>query len=391
MRGFIMRQAATPWAPPTAEQRALLGTHWSRGWIIENNRISHSVCAGISLGKYGDEFDNKSGTANGYVQTIERATKRGWSKEEVGQHIVRGNTVCHCEQAGIVGSLGAIFSTISDNVVHDIYVRRLYDGAEMAGIKIHAAIDVEISRNRVFRSFRGLWLDWMAQGTHVSRNLFHDNDEQDLFAEVSHGPFLVENNIFLSRVALRTLSQGGAFAHNLFRGGTLLTLLDKRMTPYLKAHSTEITGLHDNPCGDLRFYNNVFVKDGDLSPFNEAALPMHLDGNVFLEGARPCKAENDPIVIEDVSTHIEIASSDDTCHMTIFLDPAWSTCMRRRVTSSLLGKALIPDLPFERPNGMEYRIDSDYAGTQHAATNPFPGPFSLKQSGKSILVWPLKA
>ena len=37
VRGFIMRDAATPWAPPTAEQIGLIGTHWSKGWIIENN------------------------------------------------------------------------------------------------------------------------------------------------------------------------------------------------------------------------------------------------------------------------------------------------------------------------------------------------------------------
>ncbi|MGB2862131.1 MAG: DUF1565 domain-containing protein, partial [Sedimentisphaerales bacterium] len=37
VRGFTMMHAATPWAPPTAEQIGLIGTHWSKGWIIENN------------------------------------------------------------------------------------------------------------------------------------------------------------------------------------------------------------------------------------------------------------------------------------------------------------------------------------------------------------------
>ena len=46
VRGFTLRQAATPWAPPTAEQIGLIGTHWSKGWIIENNVISHSTCSG---------------------------------------------------------------------------------------------------------------------------------------------------------------------------------------------------------------------------------------------------------------------------------------------------------------------------------------------------------
>src|SRR3974390_253464 len=55
VRGFILSQAATPWAPPTAEQIGLIGTHWSKGWIIENNTISYSTCCGVSLGKYGDK------------------------------------------------------------------------------------------------------------------------------------------------------------------------------------------------------------------------------------------------------------------------------------------------------------------------------------------------
>src|SRR4030065_402498 len=65
-------------APPTAEQVGLVGTHWSKGWIIEGNIISHSICSGIALGKYGDEFDNASrDTAEGYVKTSERALKHG--------------------------------------------------------------------------------------------------------------------------------------------------------------------------------------------------------------------------------------------------------------------------------------------------------------------------
>ena len=176
VRGFTLEDAATPWAPPTAEQIGLIGTHWSKGWIIENNKISYSICSGIALGKYGDEWDNTSAnTAEGYVKTIERALANGWSKENIGHHIVRNNTISHCEQAGIVGSLGAAFSTITGNTIHDIHVRQLFSGAEMAGIKFHGAIDVEISRNHIYRTCLGLWLDWMAQGTRVSGNLFHDN------------------------------------------------------------------------------------------------------------------------------------------------------------------------------------------------------------------------
>ncbi len=120
VRGFIMQHAATPWAPPTAEQIGLIGTHWSKGWIIEDNEVSYSICSGITLGKYGDEFDNTSqNSAEGYVETINRALKHGWSKENIGSHTVRNNHVHDCEQAGIVGSMGAAFSTITGNDIQD--------------------------------------------------------------------------------------------------------------------------------------------------------------------------------------------------------------------------------------------------------------------------------
>ena len=81
VRGLHMSQAATQWAPPTAEQFGLIGTNWSKGWIIENNVIRNSKCSGITLGKHGDEFDNTSeNSAEGYVETINRALERGWSK-----------------------------------------------------------------------------------------------------------------------------------------------------------------------------------------------------------------------------------------------------------------------------------------------------------------------
>jgi len=101
IRGFYMSQAATQWAPPTSEQIGLIGTNWSKGWIIENNFIRNSKCSGITLGKHGDEFDNTSeNSAEGYVETIKRATARGWNKESIGSHIVRNNTISDCEQTG---------------------------------------------------------------------------------------------------------------------------------------------------------------------------------------------------------------------------------------------------------------------------------------------------
>ncbi|GMU21413.1 MAG: hypothetical protein AMXMBFR13_15060 [Phycisphaerae bacterium] len=390
VRGFTMRQAATPWAPPTAEQIGLIGTHWSKGWIIENNRVSHSICSGIALGKHGDEFDNTSAnTAEGYVKTIERGLAKGWSKENIGHHVVRNNVVSHCEQAGVVGSLGPVFSKVIGNVIHDIHVRQLFTGAEMAGIKFHAAIDVEISRNHIYRTCRGLWLDWMAQGTRVTGNLFHDNQTEDLFVEVNHGPFLVDNNIFLSPTALLDMSQGGAYAHNLFTGRLISRSELSRSTPYHPPHTTEVAGLKNIKGGDNRFYNNVLLHPEGLAVY-DARVPSHMDGNVFLKGAKPSKFEAKSPARSERDPKPRLMENVDGWLLELTLDETW-TAKRNRplVTTELLGRASVPDLPYVQPDGSSIQVNTDYCGRPRRVSDPVPGPFADVDPGTlKVKVWP---
>ena len=389
VRGFTLEDAATPWAPPTAEQIGVIGTHWSKGWIIEKNLVRSSICSGISLGKYGDQWDNTSAnTAEGYVKTIDRALANGWNKENIGHHIVRNNTITDCGQAGVVGSMGAAFSEITHNTIRDIHMRRSFTGAEMAGIKFHGAIDVQISHNRIYRTCRGLWLDWMAQGTHVSGNLFYENDE-DVFVEVDHGPFILDNNLLLSSLSLTDNSQGGAYAHNLFGGAIKMLPFDSRQTPFLKVHSTAVAGYHDNPRGDNRYYNNLFVQRADLSAYNNVPLPMAMEGNVYLAGAKPSNDEKDPIVKSGFDPGIQLVTKPNGLFLEIKFDKAWTDEKTRKlVTTALLGKAVIPDLPYEQPDSSPIRIDTDYFGTSRSESDPTPGPFERPGQGDlKFKVW----
>ena len=52
---------------------------------------------------------------------------------------------------------------------------------------------------------------------------------------------------------------------------------DARQTPFHKPHSTELAGFHDNPRGDDRYYNNLFVQGGDLSQYDDGGL-ARVDG-----------------------------------------------------------------------------------------------------------------
>ena len=391
VRGLVMMHAATPWAPPTAEQIGLIGTNWSKGWIIENNEIQYSTCVGVALGKHGDEYDNTSAdTAEGYVKTIERAIAHGWSPDNIGHHVVRDNKIAHCEQAGVVGSLGAIFSTITGNDIHDIHVRQLFTGAEMAGIKIHAAIDTEVSHNHIYRTVQGIWLDWMNQGSRVTRNVLHDNDWQDLFVEVNHGPFMIDHNLFLSSRAVNDMSEGGAYVHNVFAGDLVVRSEQSRSTPYHRAHDTTVAGLKNIQGGDNRFLNNIFVGGPGLAAYDKATLAMQMSGNVFLNGAAPAKAASHALTIAETQPDIEVTQTQNDVYLRITLNRAWSEqAQSQLVTTQRLGTAVIPNLPYVQPDAASYRIDTDFFGNARNLEHPSPGPFETVEDGQQILkVWP---
>jgi len=390
VRGFTMRHAATPWAPPTAEQVGLVGTHWSKGWIIEDNVISHSRCSGITLGKYGDEWDNKSQSADAYNRTIQRALKNGWNKGTIGGHIVRNNTISDCEQTGICGSLGGVFSRITNNHIYNIWTRRLFSGAEMGGIKIHASIDMLIQGNRIHNTGRALWMDWMAQGTRITGNLCYDNSTDDLFVEVDHGPFLVDNNVFLSPLSLRDWSEGGAFAHNIM-AGRIESRPQGRKTPYHKAHSTAVAGLKRIEGGDHRFYNNLFIgraaRGGKpsgcgLAAYGARQAPLQTGGNVYYGDAKPYAKETAPRIVSDVAPKAEIVEEAGHVYLHVRLGPAPRQAATRRVTSELLGKTKVSGLGYESADGSPIRVDVDFFGAKRSETKPSAGPFEAPGTGR---------
>ncbi len=393
-----MSHAATQWAPPTAEQFGLIGTNWSKGWIIENNVIRNSKCSGVTLGKHGDEFDNTSeNSAEGYVETIKRALDRGWSKENIGSHVIRNNTIRDCGQTGICGSMGGVFSVIENNDIYNIWTKRQWTGAEMGGIKIHASIDMLIRNNRLFNCGRGLWLDWMAQGTLVTGNLLYNNSTDDIFVEVNHGPFLIANNILLSELSIRDWSEGGAFVHNLV-AGNLQLLPQGRETPFQIPHSTEVGGLRTTQCGDNRYFNNIFVggvteindQKSGLGVYDKANLPMFVNGNVYLNGASRFENESNPLEIA-YNPEVKIERTDEGVFLTMVLDKKLIKMKNQVVTTELLGEALIPGQGYVNPDDSPITIDIDYLGNTRNRRNPTVGPLENPGQGKQTFkVWSMK-
>jgi len=408
VRGFHMSQAATQWAAPTAEQVGLIGTHWSKGWIIENNVISDSKCVGITLGKdrkTGHNVCAKNPGKDGaqlYNEVIARALKSGWSKERIGSHIVRNNTIFNCEQAGICGSLGAVFSEVSGNHIFNIWTKRQFRGFEIAGIKFHGAIDSLIRNNRIHNAGRGMWMDWMTQGTRITCNLCYDNSTDDFFSEVNHGPYLVDNNLFLSDVSLKSYSEGGAYVHNLAAGRTTLRTASRK-TPYHREHSTEVAGMSSIAGGDVRFYNNIFVGKGaalentnnrensyGLAVYNNAEPPTQVDGNVYLNGAAAYADESNLIEQPGFDPKLDVDEEQDNVYLHITVDSSWNALHDKLVTTQLLGRARVPDLPYVNHDDTPLKVDTDYFGKSRNDKDPTAGPFENPGQGRlSLKVWPV--
>jgi hypothetical protein len=431
--GFIMSQAATNWAPPTAEQIGLIGPNWSKGWIIENNTISHSKCSGISLGKSrstGQNYSSVYRIKSGHITQLEgilNAKKEGWSKENVGSHIVRNNTIFSCEQTGICGNMGAIFSQIYGNHIFDIYTKHQWGGFEMGGIKLHAPIDVLIKDNCIHNSFKGIWIDWQAQGIRITGNLLFDNSWMDLHLEVSHGPHIIDNNCFLSDLNLWNIATGNAFVNNIFAGQICKGGWSERFTPYHYPHSTKIAGMMTTMEGDDRYFNNIFIKttappydifekanrpkrregtmdfglgmysdhpsvltenDFQISEMSKVKLPVVAENNIYLNGAIPHQSGENEFDFKNAETEIRIEEKEDGFYLVLNTKGDFSFMNSKVINSFDFGEAMVPGVPFENPDGTPVLFDRDYFNATRAEVNS-AGPFSnLSMKNNVVRLWP---
>ncbi|AGB18039.1 right-handed parallel beta-helix repeat-containing protein [Thermoanaerobacterium thermosaccharolyticum] len=421
VKGFEMAHAATPWAPPTADQPGLIGPNWSKGWIIEDNIIHDAKCSAISIGKEattGHNYRSIRKDKPGYQYQLEAvfsAERNGWSKEKIGSHIIRNNIIYDCGQNAIVGHLGCVFSEIYNNHIYNIALKREFYGHEIAGIKLHAAIDVQIYHNRIHDCSLGLWLDWEAQGTRVSKNLFYNNN-RDIFVEVSHGPYVVDHNILASEYAIDNMSQGGAYINNLIAGKMNQRKVLNRSTQYHLPHSTKVAGFAFVYGGDDRFYNNIFIgKDGvenvgtshyqnyttsleeyiekvnevpgDLGEFERVEQPVYINKNAYFNGAEPFEREKDKLVDREFDPKLSIIEKGDEVYLSCQLPDDFGDIVGDIHSTKTLERVRIVDAEFESPDGKELILDTDYLNLKKSESSPI-GPITLLKKGDNyIKVW----
>jgi len=401
VRGFTLENAATNWASPSAEQPGLIGPRWAKGWVIENNIIRNSRCSGISLGRptFGHSHHYQKLPPKIYPepnggqtekQLLDYFENASWTKEEAGFHIVRNNQIYECGQAGIVGCSGGAFSLIENNDVHTICIDETFKGEEVAGIKLHFAIDAVLKNNHVYNTFRGLWLDWGSQGAQVVGNIFHDNNAaEDVFIEVCHGPILFANNILLSQKSINLRSQGIALVHNLI-SGEITGGTDYRNSFIYRPHETISIGKPANRGGDWQWYNNILTQKASVGKWNKPVMPIKYAGNVVIKETRFWEKDTTSMINPDVDANVQIVQKTDGWYLSLKASSDWTKDKKRKmVTTESLGKAVIPNQDFTNPDGSSIAIDYDYFSKKRNPENPFPGPFELSSDDKQLIkVWP---
>ena len=280
-----------------------------------------------------------------------------------------------------------------------------------------------------------------------TQNFFHDNIPpqkegrkikaevaEDLFIEVSHGPTLVDNNIFLSPRALKLATQGVACVHNIIAGSFTAvgrgcnngapTRPSPRYTPYHMKHRTEVAGFMSILHGDCKFYNNIFIQqeicaefaarmqenahnDWDDSnfvagtvPYNNyptfeewdaqfkgycgmgsvptdryySELPVWAGGNLYFNGAKPMKKEKDAFV--DSASPVIIGYEEKNGKIwlkTNVFDFVKTSCKLMRTEN--ITPAFEPEQNYENPDGSPIIFDTDFFGKKRGK-KPVAGPFA---------------
>lgn len=423
IEGFEMCHAACQWAPPTGVQRGMIDTYWSKGWIIRNCHLHDAKNSAISMGKEistGDCEHMRFKFKPGYQMQLEavfKALKRGWSSELIGSHEVYDNCIHDCGQNAVVGHLGCINSHIHHNHIYNIAMKHEYFGHEIAGIKLHAAIDVIIDHNEFHDCTLGIWLDWEAQGTRISSNAFYDN-YRDLMIEVTHGPCLVDNNVFGSQYNFDNVAQGTALVNNLFAGTTRTIQVLNRATPYHAPHSTDVTGYAFVYSGDDRVYNNIFLGgvsfkdpihqcgtafyDGhcasfeeyhakavatgsdDLEGFEKIPEAVYIEHNAYLKGAKAFAQEQDRYM-SDADPAFKIYRDSNGLQMELTVDEQLAAFTHKALDTQALGATRLTEGYYEQPDGSPITLDCDLTGNKTAVRQV--GPVALSAGTNKITLW----
>ncbi len=121
---------------------------------------------------------------------------------------------------------------------------------------------------------------------------------------------------------------------------------------------------------------------------SQSKLPLQAGGNVYLHGARPSSMEPNHLVLADFDPEVRLEQENGHFYLSFRMPPTLGKPGNPPVTTRLLGKARVPELPWENPDGTSLRVNTDYFGKPRNEDDPTPGPFAERGQGEVRLrVW----
>jgi hypothetical protein len=205
-------------------------------------------------------------------------------------------------------------------------------------------------------------------------------------------------------VKVQDMSEGGAYVHNLMTGKMDNWYDMERLIPYMESHSTALAGSTVTQGGDNRYFNNIFVGQGlpcdlpkqisdprtsikgfGLWVFDARNFLMQTGGNVYYNGARPYAKEVAPLTLKAFDPKPVITEKKGGVYLQITFGKALEQAATGMVTTDLLGKAKVPGLTYENPDGTPVKIDTDYFGRKRDPVAPSAGPFENPGAGSFSL------
>jgi len=243
----------------------------------------------------------------------------------------------------------------------------------VAGIKLHAAIDVQIHHNYIHNCTLGTWLDWQAQGTRVSSNIYDRND-RDLMVEVTHGPYhLPHSTEILGTVPVYGFDD--RWYQNIFVGGK-------------EENRSYGTALYNGAPVSLEEYTERVraLGNGDVEQFERVKQQACINGNVYLNGADVFDRERD-YVKSDMDPEVKVVEEGSVVYLEITLPQEALAVPAELITTGILGMVRIVEQRYENPDGTALVLDKDLTG-ETRAEQPKAGPVEAIHEGKNrIRIW----
>jgi hypothetical protein len=373
VEGFHLEHSAENWQPPGPDlQSGLIGPRGGKHWLIQRCRITNARCVGIMLGQ---------APGVNYADI-----------DAFGDHVVRGNWIRRCGQAGIAGQKGATRCLIEGNLIEDTNYRKEFGGWENAGIKFHQSVDTTIRSNLIRRVRHrshgafGIWMDWANQGTRITGNVILDTDVENLFLEMDHGAILVDNNVLARGKGVRSNSEGSVFAHNLFVDCAWAVQPDLgRKSEYFQPHSRIEVARKQGIPRDDKWFNNVFIRRGLEGVSNAPGNAS--DYNVFLEGAKPSAFGDTNSVREAAAASFAIEEDSRGVTITYAVPASVPGMPNPWVDTKLTGVSPTLGQGLEDRSGRPVRVEIDYRGDKRES--PKPGPLANPSTDSNVIVWKL--